>query len=94
MPDQDIGDLFGNSNQNQEHAALRATLKRLTRQNAAAILKNIDCPFCRATGLYNLFTREPHLGIACNGCGREHPFLKLGLQWLPEEENAWRRRRP
>jgi hypothetical protein len=79
----DVNNLFPQDKQSLQLETKRSQLKEITRENAGHLLTFEDCPLCKTRGRFTLFSKGPHVGIACAACGREHPFRRYSIQWLP-----------
>jgi hypothetical protein len=70
-------------------------LKReITRDNARDLLRDVACPTCGAVGEFDLLDVHANNGVAlqCAHCGRRHPFMGYGVQFLPISADARPRR--
>jgi hypothetical protein len=65
----------------------------LTRSNASELLKKLVCPGCGVVGEFRLFNKHANnaVGIECSACGKKHPFMAWGIQWVPVDKKEKRR---
>src|SRR5262249_37600023 len=71
----------------------QALKTELTRSNADGLLREVLCPKCGTVGKYRLFDNSANnaVGIQCGACGKRHPFMGWGIQWIPIAKTDKRR---